>query len=195
MPLITTNGKRIVLASKSPRRIELLKKIFTDFDVLVSHVDENADSLDPIQFVLEISKRKALEISQQISSGIIIGADSIVVLDKKILGKPTDKNEAKWMLNFLSGRSHQVYTGFTIIDKPSDNILSEYEITTVTFRHLNSWEIERYIDVAQPFDKAGSYGIQDESAVFVEKIEGCYYNVMGLPLTKLFKSILPFFKL
>jgi len=195
MPLINTGAKRIVLASQSPRRIELLKKVISDFEIQVSNVDENSNSSDPISFVLKISQKKAEKVAQNIDSGVVIGADSIVVLDHKILGKPLDNEDAISMLKFLSGNEHRVYTGFTIIDKPSNQIISDYEMTKVTFRSLEMWEIEQYVKVAQPYDKAGAYGIQDESAVFVEKIEGCYYNVMGLPLTKLFKLLLPFLKL
>ncbi|MBD3287999.1 septum formation protein Maf [candidate division KSB1 bacterium] len=187
--------KPVVLASQSPRRIELLKKIIDQFEVQVSHVEETLDTDDPVTFVREISRRKAAEIAALFDHGIIIGADSIVVSNSRILGKPRNRDEAIEMLTFLSDRTHQVYTGFTIIENPGGKIHTDIEVTDVVFRKLKPWEIERYIDVAQPFDKAGSYGIQDESAVFVEKIDGCFYNVMGLPLTKLYNSLKPFFKL
>ena len=195
MPLIDTNNKRIILASKSPRRIELLKKVISNFEIQISDVDENIEQNDPIKFVLQISKRKADKVAQNVKEGIIIGADSIVVRDGKILGKPRDKQEAIWMLNFLCNHMHQVFTGFTIIEKPSNKIISDYEVTMVKFRNLSPWEIEKYVQLERPFDKAGAYGIQDESAVFVERVEGCFYNVMGLPLAKLFKTLLPFLKL
>lgn len=195
MPLLNTDGKRIILASQSPRRIDLLKKIITNFEIQISLIDEKIELTDPTQFVLEISKRKAGKIAQKIDTGIIIGADSIVVRNNKILGKPQNEQEAIWMLNFLSGHVHQVFTGFTIIEKPSNKIISDFEVTKVIFRTLEAWEIEKYVQLVRPFDKAGSYGIQDESAVFVEKVEGCFYNVMGLPLAKLFQSLLPFLKL
>ena len=192
MPLINTDTKRIILSSKSPRRIELLKKIISDFEVQDSDIDERIKQNDPVQFVLEISKKKANKVAQKINEGIIIGADSIVVLDSKILGKPDTEKEAIWMLNFLSSNVHQVFTGFTIVEKPDNKIISNFETTKVKFRTLDAWEIEKYVRLEQPFDKAGSYGIQDESAVFVERVEGCFYNVMGLPLAKLYKSLLPF---
>lgn len=195
MPMIDANSKRVILASQSPRRIELLKKIIADFDVQASHVEENMDTKDPVIFVRELSKRKASEIAAETKTGIIIGADSIVVSNGRFLGKPQNRNEAIEMLTFLSGRMHQVYTGYTIIENPGKQIVTDHEITDVVFRKLTAWEIERYIDVAQPYDKAGSYGIQDESAIFVDKINGCFYNVMGLPLTKLYNSLKPFFKL
>ncbi len=192
MPLLDTNNKRIILASQSPRRIELLKKIIKNFKIQASNIDENIEQHDPNKFVLEISKRKATTIAQKIDNGIIIGADSIVVRDGKVLGKPKDEQEAMWMLNFLSGKEHRVFTGITIIEKPSNKIISDVEVTMVKFRSLNPWEIKKYIQLEKPFDKAGAYGIQDGSAVFVERIEGCFYNVMGLPVAKLFKLLQPF---
>jgi len=191
MPLLDTNSKRVVLASQSPRRIELLKKIINDFEIKVSNIDESINLNDPIRFVIEISKRKAQEVAQYINQGIIIGADSIVVLDDEILGKPKDEQEAIWMLTNLSGRQHQVFTGVSIIKQPEDELISDYEVTNVKFRELESWEILKYIQTEKPFDKAGSYGIQDGSAVFAEKVDGCFYNVMGLPVTKLFKLLKP----
>ena len=192
MPLIDTNTKRIVLASQSPRRIELLKKIISDFEIKISDISEKIDENDPILFVKKISNRKATKVAQQIDNGIIIGADSIVVNDDKILGKPQNEQEAIWMLNFLSGHVHQVFTGLTIIEKPGNKIISDFEVTNVKFRTLAAWEIEKYVRLERPYDKAGSYGIQDGSAVFVERVEGCFYNVMGLPVTKLFKLLIPF---
>ncbi len=194
MPLINTNSKRIILASQSPRRIELLKKIIANFEVQISNIDENCNQNNPVKFVKEISKKKATNIAQNINEGIIIGADSIVVRNNKILGKPANEKEAFEMLNFLSGHTHHVYTGVTIINKPNNQIISDFEVTMVKFRTLDKWEIETYINLEHPFDKAGSYGIQDESAVFVERIEGCFYNVVGLPLAKLFKLLIPYLK-
>ncbi len=190
MPLLDTNSDLIILASRSPRRIDLLKKIIPHFQVDISDIDEDIEINDPIRYVLEISKRKVCEVAHKYDKGIIIGADSIVVRENRILGKPKDKEDAIRMLNFLSGQIHQVYTGFTILKKPSQKMITDYEVTHVKFRDLADWEILKYIEVAHPFDKAGSYGIQDESAVFVESIDGCFYNVMGLPVAKIYNSLL-----
>ena len=192
MPLLKTNNKRIILASQSPRRIDLLKKIINDFEVKISNVDENNHHSEPNKFAIDNSEQKALKIAQEIDNGIIIGADSIVVLKDKILGKPKDKDEAMYMLNLLSNEIHQVFTGFTVIEKPTNKMISNIEITKVKFRCLDSWEIDRYIEEEPPFDKAGSYGIQDGSAVFVEWIHGCYFNVVGLPLSRLYNVLCPF---
>jgi len=189
MPLLDTNSKKIILASQSPRRIELLKKIIAEFVVHPSHIDETIHLSDPGSYVRDISRQKVMEVAPEYENGVIIGADSVVVLQNRILGKPLDRNEAIEMLSFLSGNTHEVYTGYTILDIETENIIVDHDITKVIFRLLSIDEIERYVDVAEPFDKAGSYGIQDESAVFVERIEGCFYNVMGLPVTKIYSSL------
>ena len=187
MPLLNTEGVNIVLASQSPRRIELLKKIISNFEVKVSHVEELNDGITaPEKLVENLSRQKAEDVAQQINDGIIIGADSIVVLNRHILGKPKDVDDSIRMLNLLSGKKHQVYTGFTVIKKPQQQIISSHDVTQVKFRKLEEWEIQRYVASGQSRDKAGAYGIQDDAAVFVESVTGCFYNVMGLPLTKLF---------
>ena len=194
MPILQTDSRRLILASQSPRRLELLRKITTTFDVMVSNAEESNQHADPHQVVLDNALLKAADVAQQVDDGIIIGADSVVVVDEHILGKPQNHDEAVWMLNLLSGRTHSVYTGIAIIEIPREKVVSGVEVTDVTFRDLDSWEIDRYIKVEPPFDKAGAYGIQDSSAVFVERIHGCYFNVMGLPLSTLFRMLLPFFK-
>ncbi len=190
MPFLDTSSTRIVLASQSPRRIELLKKVVTHFDVFSSNIDENNGSgLPPHELVEVLSTKKAEAVATQISNGFVIGADSVVVLKNKILGKPASPEDSAGMLKLLSGKLHQVYTGFSIIKTPEHKIVSDYEKTDVQFRQLDSREIEKYIASGQPCDKAGSYGIQDDGAVFVKSISGCYYNVVGLPITKLYLAL------
>jgi septum formation protein len=190
MPLLNPGSTRIILASQSPRRIDLLKRIIPKFEVKVSNINENTNgTIVPWKIVDELSYQKAECISKQVSEGIIIGADSIVVFHSKVLGKPENENDAYEMLKLLSDKVHQVYTGFTIIKKPQLTIIRDYEVTHVKFRNLNTIEIEKYIQSGQPLDKAGAYGIQDDGAVFVESINGCYYNVVGLPLTKVFLAL------
>ena len=187
MPLLNTDSIRVILASKSPRRTELLKKIVSHFEVEVSNINENLNSgLSPQELAVKLSQLKAQNISQHINEGLIIGADSIVVLNDTILGKPKDLVEAIEMLNQLSGKTHQVITGFSVLKKAEQQLVSDYAVTDVKFRELTPQEIQQYIKEKKPFDKAGSYGIQDEAGLFVEKIDGCYFNVMGLPITKLY---------
>lgn len=195
MILMNSSGKRkFVLASASPRRAQLLALIGLDFSIKPSYLDETrfAES-DPAKHVLFLSRQKAQCVAKSAKNHMVIGADTIVVLGDDILGKPKDNDHAFEMLKRLSGNMHKVYTGFTIIDTLQGKTLSDYEMTKVTFRTLSNDDIERYIDSKSPMDKAGAYGIQDFSAVFVEKIEGCFYNVVGFPLARFYES-LQFFK-
>ena len=190
MPLLNSGSTRIVLASQSPRRIELLEKIVPEFEVRVSNIVENNNGVSvPWKLVEQLSRKKAESVAQQIPKGIIIGADSVVVLNGKILGKPKDPRDSFTMLNLLSDNIHQVYTGFTLIKNPDSVVISDHEVTQVRFRKLEAWEIKLYVESGQSLDKAGSYGIQDDGAVFVESINGCYYNVVGLPIAKLFLAL------
>lgn len=187
---LNLDGKKLILASASPRRENLLKMIGFDFEVVDSQVDEQSEVYTiPEVHVLELAQKKALKVAEKIKSGLIIGADTIVVLNNIILGKPKDAKQAKEILRQLSDRTHTVYTGFAIVEKPSGEMVSEFEKTLVSFRKLADEEIVRYIQSGSPLDKAGGYGIQDQGALFVEKIDGCFYNVMGLPVTKLYQAL------
>ncbi len=189
-PFLNLDGKKLILASASPRRENLLKMIGFDFEVVDSQIDEQSEVYTiPEVHVLELAQKKALKVAEKISSGLIVGADTIVVLNNQILGKPKDAKQAKEILKQLSDGTHTVYTGFTIVDKPSGEMLSEFEKTLVSFRKLEKEEISQYVKSGSPFDKAGGYGIQDQGALFVEKIDGCFYNVMGLPVTKLYQAL------
>ncbi|RMF64011.1 MAG: septum formation inhibitor Maf [Calditrichaeota bacterium] len=191
--MIDLDGKRLILASASPRRADLLKLVGLSFDVVESDLDENEETYTvPEVHVLELSQKKARKVAEDIKDGLVVGADTIVVLDGQILGKPRDAEEAKDMLRLLSGKIHTVYTGFSVVDKPSGEAVSEYERTRVTFRELTDAEIADYVASDQPLDKAGAYGIQDRSALFVERIDGCFYNVMGFPLTRFYCTLQKF---
>jgi len=145
----------------------------------------------PVKAVKRLSLEKMEMAKKIIKKGIIITADTIVVLDNQIIGKPKDKRDAEIILKKLSGKTHKVYTGFSVFNSVNRKMITEYEKTFVKFRELNKKEIRDYILSGNPMDKAGAYGIQDDfGAVFVEKINGCYYNVVGLPLTKVYKSLL-----
>lgn len=178
---------KFILASQSPRRRELLTQIgVKDFSILVPEADESYDpTLIPQEIVCSICRKKALaarELSGD-NEAIIITADTMVFLDGLRLGKPTDEADAASMLRSLSDRTHTVCTGVTVLQ--GDRIVTEAETTAVTFRHLTDEEIAAYIASGDPMDKAGSYGIQGKPALFVSGIEGCYFNVMGLPLHRL----------
>lgn len=193
MALIESISEKIILASASPRRKALFKLIYDKFEVIESNIDEDAVTYDrPRELVLELARRKVYKIAETLDEGIIIGADSVVALDGEILGKPKDMEDAQRMLSLLNGRCHTVFTGFSILQLPGGKYVADFEQTRVKFRKLSQWEIQRYIQIGHPLDKAGAYGIQDEAALFVESINGCYYNVMGLPIVSLFKALRPF---
>ena len=182
----------IFLASKSPRRKKLLKQLNLKFKSVDLHFHEKInDGENPIFLVKRLSLEKLNKALLKIKKGIIITADTIVVIDNQILGKPKNKIDARRILKKLSGRTHNVYTGYSIYNSDNNKIITDFEKTLVTFRKLTDYEINDYISTGSPMDKAGAYGIQDDfGAVFIEKINGCYYNVVGLPLAKVYHSLL-----
>ncbi len=176
----------IILASQSPRRREILENLGVKFACEPSDVDETVqDGLSPDKAVMEISKRKALFCLENHDDEVfIISADTVVVIDGKIIGKPKDEKDAFDILKNLSGKTHEVYTGYTLCTK--QKTLCDVCCTKVTFKTLSDQEISRYIATKEPLDKAGAYGIQGKGAVFVKEIHGDYLNVVGLPASKIF---------
>lgn len=178
---------RLILASASPRRQELLKSLGIPFEVVISNVQEELETtLPPHELVETLALLKADSVAKKIKEGLIIGADTIVVLDGRILGKPTSKDEAKEMLRSLSGREHLVFSGIALVNGETGERQTAHEITRIWFKQLNEDEIENYIVCGESFDKAGAYGIQGKGGLLVNKIEGCYFNVVGLPLHRLY---------
>jgi septum formation protein len=169
----------------------LLKQIGLKFSVRPSSVPEDVlDHESPEQNVKRIALAKALKVARRVKRGIVVGADTIVVLGNEILGKPRSAGEAKRMLRKLSGRQHVVYTGFALVDASTGRKIVDVERTKVKFRKLNAVEIDEYVASGSPMDKAGAYGIQDDyGAVFVERVEGCFYNVVGFPLTRFYLDL------
>lgn len=176
---------QFILASQSPRRQQLLRQIgIADFEIIVPDADETYDpALSPEQIVSSISRKKAEAVRPLAKDALVIAADTMVFLDGLRLGKPKTQEEAREMLTALSGRTHHVCTGVTVCRGPQ--VFTESETTSVTFRPLTGWEIARYVLTGEPMDKAGSYGVQGLGALFVEHIDGDYFNVMGLPLCRL----------
>jgi septum formation protein len=185
----------VFLASKSPRRRKLLKQLNLRFKSFSVDMDERIHPNEkPSNSVIRLSKEKLELAKLKAKNGIIITADTIVVLDKKVIGKPANKKDAFRILKLLSGKTHSVYTGYSIFNFSNNKTISGYEKTKVTFRDLTDGEIEEYIIGGSPMDKAGAYGIQDDfGAVFIKKINGCYYNVVGLPLAKFYHALLRIF--
>ena len=182
--------ENIVLASASPRRAELLRQIGLEFDVIVSGVEEEGvKDKDPVRLAERLALSKANSVAASLDSGIVIAADTVVYVEGQFLGKPENEHDATRMLQLLSGRSHQVMTGVAIIKQPGMQILSNVETTTVFMRTITDEEICWYIATGEVNDKAGSYAIQGYGAIFVERIEGDYFNVVGLPLCRLSKML------
>lgn len=187
-------GYRFILASASPRRRELLKQIGVTFEVMPAKGEEVITKEQPEQAVMELSRQKAEEIAAGIQDEqvLVLGADTVVAYDGKILGKPKDETDARAMLSMLNGRTHSVFTGVTVIviRNGKSEIHSFYEETKVTMYPMTDAQILYYIQTGEPMDKAGAYGIQGKGAVFIEKINGDYNNVVGLPVAKIFYKML-----
>lgn len=175
----------IILASASPRRQDLLRQIGCDFSVIISDVvEDNNQDLLPQELAILQARDKAIHVSSKVSLGdVVIGADTIVVLDGQVYGKPVDQNDARRMLTNLSGREHQVITGIAVVK--DSQIWTDFVVTTVRIADLMAEEIENYLVTGEPMDKAGAYAIQGIGALLVKEIRGCYSNVVGLPLNRL----------
>lgn len=184
--------KKIILASASPRRRELLEQIGVSFQVCPSKGNEQTTKTDPGEMVEELSREKCQEVfSGTDQDVIVIGADTVVALDGKILGKPKSQADAVHMLSLLRGRTHQVFTGVTVMSRENGTAesITFHETTQVSFYPMSDREIESYVTGGEPMDKAGAYGIQGEGAVFVREIRGDYSNVVGLPLARLYQEM------
>ncbi len=196
---------QIILASASPRRKELLEQIGLEFEICPAKGEEIITKTAPEEVVMELSKQKAEEVAAMVSSFgenhkeittpsdiLVIGADTVVAYDEKILGKPTDEEDAKRTLTMLSGNTHSVFTGVTLvlIDKSGRaGELVFYEKTDVKMHAMTEEEIDRYVATGEPMDKAGSYAIQGKCAIHIEKIDGDYNNVVGLPITRIYQEL------
>jgi septum formation protein len=181
-----------VLASASPRREAILSQIGIDFEVIAPNISENIDyKMKPETIAEQLSCKKAQDVALRLNGdAVIIAADTIVIKEGKILGKPSDSHEAFAMIKLLCGGWHTVITGFTIIDKTENNLTRiSHEKTEVKMRELSDEDIETYIRSREPFDKAGGYGVQGLGALLVEELRGCYFNVVGLPIVKISKAL------
>lgn len=200
------NNKKIILASGSPRRKELLSQIGLSFTVRVSEADEHTEETKPEKLVCILSERKALAVWDELTEeekkeSILIGADTVVAVDDRILGKPADETEAFRMIELLQGRSHQVYTGVTILRQGGLQPLADetntcsiqkkqfFEKTDVLVYSMSEEEITAYVKTGEPLDKAGAYGIQGSFAAYIQGINGDYSNVVGLPVGRLYHEL------
>jgi septum formation protein len=182
-------NSNLILASASPRRKELLELLRIPFEVIKSDIEEIVDEkLHPGEVVQSLAQQKAASVARTKQDSFVIGSDTLVVYEGRMLGKPANEDEAMQMLQILSGKTHEVYTGVSIIQ--GDYVHSFYEKTSVTFFSLSDKEIEDYVSTGEPMDKAGSYGIQGFGALLVKKIDGDYYSVVGLPVARLKRELL-----
>lgn len=185
--------KRIILASESPRRREILANTDINFTTKSVPTDERIDASLPLpQAIEQIALQKALAVQPLLPREIILGADTIVCIDGELLGKPHTKEKAIQMLQKLSGRTHQVITGVAIIHEDTHEVF--HEVSEVTFHSLTEDEILRYVDTKEPLDKAGAYAIQGKGAILVAKICGDYYNIVGLPIAKVYRQLAKYIK-
>jgi septum formation protein len=185
---------RLILASASPRRAEILRNAGISFEAAPAAVDESRwNGETPAHLVRRLASAKATAAADRVSgAAIVLGADTEVVVDGEVLGKPVADLDAREMLCRLSGRVHEVITGLELIRLPDRATRSEQEVTRVTFAALSAEEIDSYVATGEPFDKAGGYAIQGRAGRFITRVEGCYFNVVGLPLSRLCRALLEF---
>jgi len=174
----------LVLASGSPRRKELLASLGIPFEIRVSDADETIPpGANPVEIVQELAYKKAQAVANTVSHGLVLGADTIVVFQDEILGKPVDEEEAKRMLSLLSGQAHIVYTGIALVEANGERSVRDVRGTNVHMKVLSPEQIDAYVSTGEPMDKAGAYGIQGKAAQFVTGIHGDFFNVVGLPIS------------
>ena len=179
----------MILASKSPRRKEILGNVGFKLKIVSADVDEISNKTDNIEKIMDIAYKKTVAVANNYEEHFVVGADTIVELDGEIIGKPRDEEDAKSILQRLSGKSHRVITGYCLINKEKNILIKDYGVTTVSFKKLDKSMIEWYIESKQPMDKAGAYGIQDKGSVFIEKIDGDFFTVMGFPIAKFIETL------
>ena len=186
---------KFILASKSPRRKKILKKMNLDFKIIESNIDESVltINMNPYRYSIELAELKAKNISIKNPNYTVIGADTIVSINKQILNKPKDFKEAKAMLDLLNGNIHEVITGVSLKNKSLNINESFYDVSFVSFYKLTNNEIINYINNYKPFDKAGSYGIQGYAGLFIKDIKGSYDNIVGFPISKFYQVIKKYF--
>ena len=176
--------EKLVLASKSPRRAEILRAVGWPFDVMAAGVDETRkDSENAVAYVRRLAHTKAEAIARRLNAGVVLGADTVVVVEDEILGQPRDSHDARRMLGLLAGKWHEVLTGVALLRIGEENRTAvDHESTRVRFGEMSQAEIDWYVETGEPMDKAGAYAVQGKGALFIEEIQGDYFNIVGLPV-------------
>ena len=182
--------RKIVLASRSPRRRDLLKQIGLEFEIRESKYDEDMTAMDdPRKLVKFLALKKGEEVARHYKDAIIISGDTFVIFNNKFIGKPKNKEEAKKVLKNFSNKTHSIVSGFALIDAKTKKVINDYGEAKVKFRDLSEAEIDNYIATGEPFDMAGSYGLMNRAAVLIKGVEGDFYSVIGLPLNKVYLAL------
>lgn len=190
MVIPTLLEEKLILASKSPRRAELLRAAGWQFEAVAANVDETRhDGEEAVAYVRRLAQTKAEKVAQQFANDLVLGADTTVVVGNEILEQPGDAATAEWMLKLLSGKWHQVLTGVALVRVGDARLTVAHEVTQVRFAELSTAEIDWYVSTGEPLDKAGAYGIQGRAAPFIEGIQGDYFNIVGLPMRLVYKLI------
>jgi septum formation protein len=180
--------EKLVLASRSPRRAEILRAVGWEFEAIVADVDESVlPSEDPVTYVKRLARTKAEAVATKVGSGLVLGADTTVVVDGQILGQPGDPENARRMLRMLSGKWHEVITGVALVRAESQHTVVDHVVTKVRFSEMSSEEIEWYALSNEPLDKAGAYAIQGRASLFIKEVDGEYFNIVGLPIRKVYE--------
>ena len=180
----------LILASKSPRRAEILRAAGWEFEMLAANIDETRhESEMAVDYVRRLAQSKAEAVAQRVQAGLVLGADTIVVVDNEILGQPRDEQEARRMLRLLSGKWHEVLTGVAVVNVADDHKMVDHQVTRVRFADISAEEIEWYLSTGETSDKAGAYAIQGYGAVFIEEVQGDYFNIVGLPIRLVYKLL------
>lgn len=180
----------MILASKSPRRKEIMESFGFNFKIITPDIDEISDEIEIIDQIMDIARKKALEVSKEFTGDYILAADTVVVLDNKVFGKPKDKLEAKEMLKLLSNRTHEVITAYCLLNLDKNVEIVSHDTTEVKFKDLTDEVIEWYLSTGESLDKAGSYGIQGKGAFLIDNINGDFFSVMGLPIERIVSDLL-----
>lgn len=180
----------MILASKSPRRKEIMESFGFNFKIITPDIDEISDEIEIIDQIMDIARKKALEVSKEFTRDYILAADTVVVLDNKVFGKPKDKLEAKEMLKLLSNRTHEVITAYCLLNLDKNVEIVSHDTTEVKFKDLTDEVIEWYLSTGESLDKAGSYGIQGKGAFLIDNINGDFFSVMGLPIERIVSDLL-----
>ncbi len=179
-----------MLASRSPRRAEILKAVGWPFEMVAANIDESRFASEAaVPYVRRLARTKAETVAKILPAGLVLGADTVVLVDEEILGQPGDADDARRMLKLLSGRWHEVLTAVALVRAGAGQVVADHEKTRVRFAELTGAEIDRYVTTGEPMDKAGAYAVQGVAALFIEEIQGDYFNIVGLPIRLVYKLI------